>query len=143
MTPKKPASGRPDAGFLKADSVEDAIVKLQALKKERATAPAAADALAPRRGRPPKAAADSQPAGVGLGVGRPTAHRPLGLLEVQDKTDLDALLADPRLSSHIAQRLDDRFALVLPASLAPLQAALLKVGHTPKLLNHSPETEQP
>ena len=65
-------------------------------------------------------------------VAKLTAHRPLGLLEVQEKIDLDALLADPRLSPHIAMRLDDHFALVLPASLERLQAAL-KVGHTPKL----------
>ena len=44
------------------------------------------------------------------------------------------LLADPRLSPLIAMRLDERFALVLPASLERLQAALLKAGHTPKLL---------
>lgn len=115
---------------------------------------------APRRGRPPKAAAEAaaavpakrgrkpradrvsadkagaDPATGGpptFGVGQPTVHRPLGLLEVQHKADLDALLADPRLAPHITLRLDDRFALVLPAQQDKLLSALLKVGHTPKL----------
>ena len=98
--------------------------------------PAAVSGPPVRRGRKPKAVADAmQPS---FGVGKLTAHRPLGLLEVQEKADLDALLADPRLSPHIAMRLDDRFALVLPASLDRLQAALLKVGHTPKLVGNRP-----
>ena len=84
-----------------------------------------------KRGRKSKSVPEAmQPS---FGVAELTAHRPLGLLEVQEKVDLDALLADPRLSPHIAMRLDDHFALVLPASLERLQAALLKVGHTPKL----------
>ncbi len=89
-----------------------------------------------KRGRKPKSLPDAaQPS---FGVGKLTAHRPLGLLEVQEKADLDALLADPRLSPHIAMRLGDHFALVLPASLERLQAALLKVGHTPKLTGTRP-----
>lgn len=84
-----------------------------------------------KRGRTPKEG-QAAPA-ASFGVGKLTAHRPLGLLEVQESTDLDALLADPRLAGQIAMRLDDRFALVLPASLERLQAALLKAGHTPKL----------
>jgi hypothetical protein len=156
---------------IEADSVQDAIAKLQALKKQREGDAAgnnvAGNTAAPRKpGRPPKAAqikatesraahdlpaqALSLPAKPGrkpkistlaadaaapsFGVGKLTAHRPLGLLEVQEKADLDALLADPRLTGQIAMRLDDHFALVLPANLERLQAALLKVGHTPKLL---------
>ena len=98
--------------------------------------PAAVSSPPAKRGRKPKSVPDAaQPS---FGVGKLTAHRPLGLLEVQEKADLDALLADPRLSPHIAMRLDDHFALVLPASLERLQAALLKVGHTPKLVGNKP-----
>ena len=89
-----------------------------------------------KRGRTPKEAAAAgavQSPQAGFRVSKMTAHRPLGLLEVQESSDLDALLADPRLSGQIAMRLDERFALVLPASLERLQAALLKAGHTPKL----------
>ncbi|GGJ88681.1 hypothetical protein [Deinococcus aquiradiocola] len=85
-----------------------------------------------RRGRPPKPPA--APPDPLAGVTRLTAHRPLALLEVQDAADLDALMQDPRLTPHIAARLDPLFALVLPASVERLQAALLKAGHTPKLL---------
>ena len=93
-----------------------------------------------KRGRKPQSFPGTmQPS---FGVGKLTAHRPLGLLEVQEKADLDALLADPRLSPHIAMRLDDRFALVLPASLDRLQAALLKVGHTPKLVGNRPSGKE-
>ena len=89
-----------------------------------------------RRGRTPKKGPPTQAVPVpqpDFGVSKPTAHRPLGLLEVQESADLDALMADPRLAGQIAMRLDERFALVLPASLERLQAALLKAGHTPKL----------
>ena len=98
--------------------------------------PAAVSGPPIKRGRKPRSVPDAaQPS---FGVSRLSAHRPLGLLEVQEKADLDALLADPRLSPHIAMRLDDHFALVLPASLERLQAALLKVGHTPKLVGNKP-----
>jgi len=137
------------------------IEELKRRKQARADAAASGadlpgpENIQPRKlGRPPKVKPDTQsaapepvsgpPAKRGrksipeamqpsFGVVKLTAHRPLGLLEVQEKVDLDALLADPRLSPHIAMRLDDHFALVLPASLERLQAALLKVGHTPKL----------
>jgi len=130
--------------FLEADSVEDAIRKLKALKKERRTGAQPATAAPKKRGRPPKASIEATerapaPEGTRFGVSKPTAHRPLGLLEVQDKADLDALLADPKLAAQITLRLDDRFALVLPVHLERLQAALLKAGHTPRLSSHAPE----
>ncbi|WP_424950971.1 hypothetical protein [Deinococcus sp.] len=154
--------------FLEATSVEDAIAKLQALKKRRAEGEAtpgrpvsvpstsadlsekrasvASGAVLPKkRGRPPKVkpAAPGTEASPSFSVSRLTAHRPLGLLEVQQPADLDALLADPRLSPHIAMRLDGRFALVLPASLERLQSALLKVGHTPRLRSHTQPGDPP
>ncbi len=148
-----------------ARSVQEAIAMIEELKRRKRaqTDGAASSAERPRPenvqpkrvGRPPKVkpeaepAASSPPAKRGrkpksvpdtmqpsFGVASLTAHRPLGLLEVQEKADLDALLADPRLSPHIAMRLGDHFALVLPASLERLQAALLKVGHTPKLVGN-------
>ena len=86
-----------------------------------------------KRGRKRKEGQAAPAPAARFGVGKLTAHRPLGLLEVQESSDLDALLADPRLAGQIAMRLDERFALVLPASLERLQATLLKAGHTPKL----------
>ena len=137
------------------DAVQKAIADLEAMKARRT---AEAEHPAPKkRGRPPKVKAPDETPELALspakrsrksravpeaerphfGVGQPTVHRPLGLLEVQEGHDLDALLADPRLAPHIAMRLDERFALVLPASLERLQATLLKVGHTPKLLGEN------
>ena len=141
MTRGRKAAVRSD--FLEADSVEDAIRKLKALKDERGSGaqPDAAPASAPkRRGRPPGTTEPSPGSErARFGVGQLTAHRPLGLLEVQDKSDLDALLADPKLAPQITLRLDDRFALVLPAQLERLQAALLKAGHTPRLSLQAPD----
>jgi hypothetical protein len=136
-----------------SEAMQKAIADLEELKRRRAegaeagtprklgrparVAATPAEAAPAKRGRKPRAAQASseQPT---FGVGQLTAHRPLGLLEVQEKTDLDALLADPRLAPHIAMRLAERFALVLPAQLEKLQAALLKVGHTPKLQSAGP-----
>ncbi len=109
--------------------MEDAIRKLKVLKKRReGGAQPDVPSASPPTPEPPRFA-----------VSQLTAHRPLGLLEVQDKADLDALLADPRLAPQITLRLDDRFALVLPAQLERLQAALLKAGHTPRLSVQAPE----
>lgn len=132
------------------DAMQKAVADLETMKARRA---AEAQPAPKKRGRPPKVQVTGEPPELAPGpvkrgrqvraapkaerpqfaVGQPTVHRPLGLLEVQEAHDLDALLADPRLAPHIAMRLDERFALVLPASLERLQAALLKVGHTPKL----------
>ena len=79
-----------------------------------------------KRGRPPKVRAEGE-------GGEVIAHTPLSLLEVQESADLDALMADPRLSPHILTRLDPHFALVRPEGQAPLLAALRKAGHTPRL----------
>lgn len=133
-----------------SEAMHKAIADLEELKRRRAEGTEAGTTK--KRGRPPEAAVEAAPAKRGrkpkaaptsaepptFGVGQLTAHRPLGLLEVQEKTDLDALLADPRLAPHIAMRLDERFALVLPAQLEKLQAALLKVGHTPRLQGAGP-----
>ncbi|MFC4454392.1 hypothetical protein [Deinococcus sonorensis] len=81
-----------------------------------------------RRGRGPKV----EPAGAD-GVAQLTAHRPLTLLEVQEKSDLDALMASPKLSVHILARLDDHFALVQPDAQERLLTALRKAGHTPRV----------
>jgi len=83
-----------------------------------------------KRGRPPKVRAE--------GEGEVIAHTPLSLLEVQESADLDALLADPRLSPHILTRLDPHFALVQPGGHALLLAALRKAGHTPRLSGEPP-----
>ena len=131
-----------------SETATGAVKKRGRLAKVRTAEPELSPVASPpaRRGRTPKEVAVSgavQPPQPDFGVSKPTAHRPLGLLEVQESADLDALMADPRLAGQIAMRLDERFALVLPASLERLQAALLKAGHTPKLIGPKPGDPKP
>ena len=97
------------------------------------------DAPPKRRGRPPGSGTKQQTSAVpaeaqaASSVSQLTAHTPLGLIEVQESSDLDALLADKTLAPLIALRLDERFALVLPGSSDRLLSALRKAGHTPRV----------
>ncbi|WP_425146587.1 hypothetical protein [Deinococcus sp.] len=131
------------------DAVQDAIRKIEQAKRRKAGLPPLSEeevralALASpetptpkRKGRPPgsgKKQAVSAPAVAAAAVSQLTAHTPLGLLEVQESADLDALLADRTLAPHIALRLDERFALVSPGASERLLAALKKAGHTPRV----------
>ncbi|ULH14592.1 hypothetical protein MF271_11260 [Deinococcus sp. KNUC1210] len=120
------------------DAVQHAIRQIEEAKARRA-----ADGEAPvskSRGRPPGSGAKQQASAApdeersaAFSVSQTTAHTPLGLIEVQESSDLDALLADKTLAPLIALRLDERFALVLPGSAEKLLTALRKAGHTPRV----------
>ena len=92
-----------------------------------------------RRGRPPKAAASPQgpPAAAHptatFGASEVTAHRPLGLLEVQDSADLDALMLDSRVGRCVLARLSPTFALLRPGQEQAALEALRRAGHTPRV----------
>jgi hypothetical protein len=47
---------------------------------------------------------------------------------------LDTLLADATIAPHIVTRLSDRVAIISPKHVDTLLARLLKLRHTPKLL---------
>jgi len=58
----------------------------------------------------------------------------LTLIEVAESELLDELCADRRLGPLIVARLSDRIAAAAPGKAQDLVRALLKVGHTPKLV---------
>jgi hypothetical protein len=60
-------------------------------------------------------------------------HENLPIVEVNDKTLLDALLADRRMAQHILLRLSDHVAVIDPEQFDALAALLRKQGHTPKV----------
>ena len=76
----------------------------------------------PRRARPP-----AQTSGVVL-------HTNLTLIEVADPLLLEELRADRRLPPPVAQ-LSDRVAVVKPGEEEGIMRALLRAGHTPKVIN--------
>ncbi len=61
-------------------------------------------------------------------------HENLPLLEVANPQELDMLLADARMARFIRRRLSPHVAVIAPGQDAALLARLLKVGHTPKVL---------
>jgi hypothetical protein len=61
-------------------------------------------------------------------------HTNVSLVEVADKMLLDALSADAVAAPYILTRLSDHIALVAPGRLDTLLARLLKLRHTPKVL---------
>ncbi len=63
-----------------------------------------------------------------------TLHENLPLLEVTDRMILDDLYADPRTAIYLLARLSDTVAVIAPGRAAALQTRLLKLGHTPKVL---------
>jgi hypothetical protein len=62
------------------------------------------------------------------------AHMNLTVLEVADPSDLNVLLADPRIGMLIAARLSDSSAIVTPDKTEALLKALKDGGHTPKIV---------
>lgn len=66
--------------------------------------------------------------------GEVTLHQHLTIIEVTDPADLTSLLADPRLAKHVVARLGSTAAAVLPQSVPRLLMAMLKAGHTPRVL---------
>ena len=77
----------------------------------------------PRRARPP-----AQTSGLVL-------HTNLTLIEVADPLLLEELRADRRLAPLLVAQLSDRVAVVKPGEEEGVMRALLKAGHTPKVIN--------
>lgn len=61
-------------------------------------------------------------------------HEKLPLIEVNDHLTLDHLYADPRSAQFLLARLGPSVAVVAPGQMDALLARLLKLGHTPKVL---------
>jgi hypothetical protein len=67
-------------------------------------------------------------------VKQPVLHENLPLLEVADQLLLDDLYANPQTALFLLMRLSDTVAVVAPSQVDALRARLLKLGHTPKVL---------
>ena len=65
---------------------------------------------------------------------QPILHENLPIFEVADPLILDDLYADPYTARYLLARLGPTFSIVAPGELDPLLARLLKLGHTPKIL---------
>lgn len=61
-------------------------------------------------------------------------HKNVPLIEVSDPLLLNTLLADSIAAPCILTRLSDRVAIVAPGQLDALLARMLKLRHTPKVL---------
>ncbi len=64
----------------------------------------------------------------------PILHDNLPLIEVADHLILDDLYADSLAAKHLLTRLSPTLAVVAPGQMDALLARLLKLGHTPKVL---------
>ena len=74
---------------------------------------------APRRAQPPEL----------------VLHTNLTLIEVADPLLLEELRADRRLAPLLVAQLSDRVVIVKPGEEEGVMCALLKAGHTPKVIN--------
>jgi hypothetical protein len=63
----------------------------------------------------------------------PILHEKLPLIEVKDAHVLAQVLADPGAATHIAARLSERVAVVVPGHLDALGERLRKMGHLPRV----------
>jgi hypothetical protein len=61
-------------------------------------------------------------------------HDNLPLIEVADPLILDDLYADSRAAQFLLTRLSPTIAVIVPGQMEALLARLLKLGHTPKML---------
>ncbi len=62
-------------------------------------------------------------------------HTNLTLIEVVDPLLLEELRADRRLAPLLVAQLSDRVVIVKPGDEEGVVRALLKAGHTPKVIN--------
>ena len=61
-------------------------------------------------------------------------HENVSLIEVSDKLLLDQVWADATAAQYVCTRISDRMAIVAPGRFDLLLARLLKLRHTPKVL---------
>lgn len=67
-------------------------------------------------------------------MNQPILHDNLPVIEVSDHLILDDLYADSRAAQFLLTRLSPTVAVVAPDQMDALIARLLKLGHTPKVL---------
>ena len=67
-------------------------------------------------------------------MNQPILHENLPIIEVADHLILDDLYADQRAAQYLLTRLGPTVAIVAPHEMDNLLARLLKLGHTPKVL---------
>lgn len=85
-----------------------------------------------------KVVSEPQPeVAVAFGVKKPTAHRPLNLIEVQDSADLDVIVQNPKIKPHVLARLSPTAALLTIGSEKTVLEVLLKAGHTPRVVSNN------
>ena len=65
----------------------------------------------------------------------PVLHTNLTLIEVAEPLLLEELQADRRFAPLLVAQLSDRVAVVKPGGSEWILRALLKAGHTPKVIN--------
>lgn len=69
-------------------------------------------------------------------MNQPVLHENLPIIEVANQLILDDLYADPRAAQYLLTRLGPTVAVVAPGEMDNLLARLLKLGHTPKMLEN-------
>jgi len=67
-------------------------------------------------------------------MNQPILHENLPIIQVADPLILDDLYADPRAVQYLLTRLGPTVAVVAPGEMDNLLARLIKLGHTPKVL---------
>jgi len=65
---------------------------------------------------------------------QPILHKNLPVIEVSDQLTLNDLYADPRTAQFLLARLGPTMAVVAQGQMDALLARLLKLGHTPRVL---------
>ncbi|HNT23888.1 MAG TPA: hypothetical protein PKM21_05965 [Anaerolineales bacterium] len=65
---------------------------------------------------------------------QPVLHENLPIIEVADSLILDSLYTNPTTAQCLLTRLSSTVAVVAPGKVDVLLARLLKLGHTPKVL---------
>jgi hypothetical protein len=68
------------------------------------------------------------------GRSRIRLHENISLLQMEDRVSLDLVLADKTASKYLLTRLSDTIVVVEPGQFDALLRRLLRLGHTPKVL---------
>ena len=68
------------------------------------------------------------------GQSRICLHENISLLQMEDQISLDMVLADATASKYLLTRLSETVAVVAPGRFDALRTRLIRLGHTPKVL---------
>jgi hypothetical protein len=61
-------------------------------------------------------------------------HENISLIQMEDRISLDMILSDAVATKYLLTRLSDTVAVVAPGQFDVLLARLIRLGHTPKVL---------